>query len=268
MHEAMPAGGPPRHGGVAAVFDSLAVDYARTRERESSFIAQKQLVIEMLADVRGRVLDVGCGPAMMAPVLAAMGLEVHGIDLSGEMVRRAGERMAGDALAGRSHFAVGDFERLPYPDGFFDAVIAMGVLEYLPAYGEALRSTARVLKPGGIAVFTVPNSLSPYYIAHSAYTVLRKVVHPLRSRPAEAAAPNRCIPYFLDRQLARVGLRKVDSAACNFIFFPLKELLPDLSDSLNRALYQAARWPLGSAFGAQYVVKARRQGGADTARPA
>lgn len=244
---------------VQALFDGLALEYVRTRERQSSFIAQKRLVVEMLAGAGGRLLEVGCGPAVMSPELAAMGFEVHGLDVSGEMIRRARQRMAGHPLEKRCRFALGDFERLQYPDGFFDALLAMGVLEYLPDYANALRAAARVLKPGGVAVFTVPNRVSTYHLARSSYFALRQAMRRLKGQAADSMPLNRCIPWLLDRELERAGLHKVDSAACNFVFFPLKELKPQLSDSLNRALHPMARWPVARLAGAQYVVKARRR---------
>src|SRR5690242_18473448 len=242
---------------VQAMFDSLALEYVRTREREVSFIAQKRLVIEMLAGAGGRLLEVGCGPAVMTPELAAMGFEVHSLDLSGEMVRRARQRMSGHPLEKRCRFAVGDFEHLEHPGAFFDALLAMGVLEYLPAYGPALRSAARVLKPGGVAVFTVPNRFSAYYVARSAHARLRGAVQRLARRAtADQRTDNHCIPWQLDRELEHAGLRKEDGAFCNFAFFPLKELNPALSDSLNRALAPLSRSPAATVLGAQYVVKA------------
>lgn len=245
---------------VQKLFDSLALEYVREREGKVSFVAQKRLVIEMLAGVRGRMLEVGCGPAVMTPELVAMGFQVHGIDISGEMVRRARERMAGHPLERRCCFALGDFERLQFPDGFFDAVLAMGVLEYLPDYGPALRSAARVLKPGGVAVLTVPSGISSYHLGRAAYMALRHTARTLRGRPpASEPKPHLCLPWLLDRELGCAGLQKEDSAACNFVFFPLKELQPRLSDSLNRALDPMARRPFARLLGAQYVVKARRR---------
>jgi ubiquinone/menaquinone biosynthesis C-methylase UbiE len=255
-----PLAGANAKAQVEAMFDSLALEYVRTRERQLSFIAQKRLVIEMLATARGRILEVGCGPAVMAPELAAMGFEVYGVDVSREMIRRARQRMAGHPLEKRCHFSLGDFERLAFADGFFDAVLAMGVLEYLPHYGGALGATARVLRPGGVAVFTVPNRVSCYHLARAAHEALRRGVRYLRRRTrAPALEHNPCVPWALDRQLEQVGLRKVDSAACNFVFFPLKELKPELSDSLSRALHPMARWLIARFLGAQYVVKARRR---------
>ena len=135
---------------VQALFDVLALEYVQTRERQFSFVAQKRLVLEMFEGVRGRILDVGCGPALMTPELAARAQEIHGIDLSSEMVRRARLRMAGHPLEKRCRFEVGDFERLGFPDHFFDAVLAMGVLEYLPDYSAALRSAVACSSPAAL----------------------------------------------------------------------------------------------------------------------
>jgi hypothetical protein len=61
-----------------------------------------------------------------------------------------------------------------------------------------------------------------------------------------------------DRELDEAGLRKVESRACNFIFFPLYELLPRASESLNRALMPLAGSTVAPFLGAQYIVKAEK----------
>ena len=252
---------PQFKANVRATFDSLALEYVRSREQQVSFKAQKRIVIEMLGGVKGRLLEVGCGPAVMTPELLAMGFEVQGIDVSGEMVRRASERMAGHPLARRCKFALGDVERLQFAGGTFNAVVCMGVLEYLPRYARALAEIWRVLVPGGVVVLTVPNRASAYHVARSGYAALRSFERQLRGRSAPLGlAHNRCVPWKFDRELAEAGLRKVESQACNFIFFPLQELMPRASESLNRALEPLAPFAGAPLLGAQYIVKAEKTG--------
>jgi len=239
---------------VEALFDSLALEYVREREQQFSFISQKRIVMELLRSHRGRLLEVGCGPGVMLPDLLAMGFEVHGIDVSAEMIRRAEQRMASHALASRCRLGVGDVERLRYSDASFDAVLSMGVLEYLPDYAIALREISRVLKPGGHAVLTVPNQASAYHLARSGYLTCRRVLG--ASRGSGVASPR--LPWALDRALASAGLRKADSRACNFIFFPLKELHERASEALNRALTPLSGWAFAPFLGAQYIVKAQK----------
>ena len=68
-----------------------------------------------------------------------------GIDLSETMVDLARERVPrlADSLL------VAPVERLPFADGAFDAVTALGVLEFTEDVSVALRELARVLRPGG-----------------------------------------------------------------------------------------------------------------------
>ena len=240
---------------VEALFDSLALEYVREREQQFSFISQKRIVMELLRGQRGRLLEVGCGPAIMLPDLLAMGFEVHGIDVSAEMIRRAEQRMASHPLASRCTLTIGDVEKLDFPDGRFDAVLAMGVLEYLATYHLALREIARVLKLGGQLVLTIPNRASAYHLARGAYLGARRMIG-LPRTTTFAATP--CLPWALDRALAAAGLRKVSSRACNFIFFPLKEAHERASEALNRALTPLAASPVAPFLGAQYIVKAQK----------
>jgi SAM-dependent methyltransferase len=237
--------------------DGLAPDYARGRESEYSFQAQKRIVLRMLEGVRGRVLDAGCGPALMEAALLDLGVDVDAIDVSPEMVRLGQSRIASHPAGARCRIRVGDVERLDCPDGRYDAILAMGVLEYVPDHAAVLREARRALKTGGTLVLTVPNRYSAYRITRNAYygAVDRIGGRPVRPEFTGAPGENRCVPWRLDDELARAGLRKVAARYCNFIVFPLYDRAPALSDRLGRALAWLAATPLDAA-GNQYVVKA------------
>ena len=49
-------------------------------------------------------------------------------------------------------------ERLPFPDGAFDRVIAAEVIEHVPAPGALLRELVRVLRPGGLLALSFPRA--------------------------------------------------------------------------------------------------------------
>src|SRR4051794_31259978 len=95
---------------VRALFDRLAPEYVAQREREFSFVSQKRLVLEMLAGVRGQVLEIGCGAGHMLPDLLDRGLEVDAIDLSEQMVGRAREHVRRHPASARCRVAGGDVE--------------------------------------------------------------------------------------------------------------------------------------------------------------
>lgn len=232
---------------VRRYFDDAAPEYVRDREAQPSFQAQKAIVLGMLEDRRGRLLDLGCGPALMEPALVERGLEVWGIDASARMIDAGRGRIAHPAC----HLDTGDASSLRFASGFFDAVISMGLLEYFPDYSPVLREIARVLKPGGVAVLTVPSRVSPYHLPNRAYRFLRGSTRVL--------AENRCVPWRLDRELAAHGLRKIEGRGCNFIFFPLHDKAPRASDALNRRLSRLSGTALGPWLGSQYIVKTAKR---------
>jgi ubiquinone/menaquinone biosynthesis C-methylase UbiE len=247
----------PAKEAVRVMFDDLASEYVEERERQPSFLAQKRIVVDMLSGLRGRLLEAGCGPAPMFDHFLACGFdEVHGIDVSPEMIRQGEERLAHHPLAERCALRLADLENLPYADATFDVVVAMGVFEYLSDYGAALGEIRRVLRRGGHVILTVPNRASAYHLARSSYINMRRL---LRARRSENFAGNPCIPWSLDRQLAAAGMDKVASSACNFIFFPLKEVSERVSSAVSARLAPLSRTPLAPLLGAQYIVKAIRR---------
>src|SRR4029077_19609519 len=52
---------------------------------------------------------------------------------------------------------------LPFPDATFDAVLLSEILEHVDRDADALREVRRVLKPGGLALITVPHANYPFW---------------------------------------------------------------------------------------------------------
>jgi SAM-dependent methyltransferase len=79
-----------------------------------------------------------------------LGWDARGVDVNAEIVDLCQER-------GLRCQQVSD-DRLPYPDGFFDAVTAWHVIEHVADVADTLREWTRVLKPGGILALETPDS--------------------------------------------------------------------------------------------------------------
>jgi ubiquinone/menaquinone biosynthesis C-methylase UbiE len=96
---------------------------------------------ELLSEVpRGTVLELGCGPAHLAPELQARGVEYVGLDRNPTMLRRARRT---------THRVVrADAEALPFRDHCVDVVVATGVLALLtsPVRHVVLQEVARVCR--------------------------------------------------------------------------------------------------------------------------
>jgi SAM-dependent methyltransferase len=110
---------------------------------------------QLLGPVRGkRVLEVGCGAAQCSRWLVGQGANVVAFDISLEQLRIAQKLDARTGTAVRTVAA--DATALPYADATFDIVCsAFGALPFVADAGTALREIARVLRPGGLLVFSV-----------------------------------------------------------------------------------------------------------------
>jgi SAM-dependent methyltransferase len=93
-----------------------------------------------------RVLDAGCGTgALAAEVLTrSQPLEVHAVDLVEVYVEYARERN----FDSRCFFAVGDACALSYPSNYFDRVLSLLALHFMPKPMDAITEMRRVARPG------------------------------------------------------------------------------------------------------------------------
>jgi 2-polyprenyl-3-methyl-5-hydroxy-6-metoxy-1,4-benzoquinol methylase len=136
------------HDRLADRFDDLMNEYDVSRRVDV-------LVHNFLGgeDLRGRrVLDAGCGTGRATAALADRGAEVVAFDIGERLVARARRRC-------ECRPAVGSVMSLPFADATFDVVLSTEVIEHLPQPSLAIREFARVLKPGGHLVLSVPNWL-------------------------------------------------------------------------------------------------------------
>ncbi len=130
------------------------------RVNDLVLINRKNITVEALVErlpKGARILDAGCGAGPVALDLARLGFFVHGVDIAQEMIDLAEEDFARQGIPrDRFLFTQGDVVEAPLEPDSFDAVIALGVLQYQTSQEPMLRAFHRLLKPGGIAIVTGP----------------------------------------------------------------------------------------------------------------
>ncbi len=129
----------------------------REQDDEEFFTTGADVVRALEAELkrlpqRRRALEIGCGPGRLLRPMSAHFEEIHGIDISDEMVGRARANLAQVPHAHAHHAEQSDLRA--FAGGYFDFVYSYAVFQHIPS-GDVvfgyLREVARVLAPGGIA---------------------------------------------------------------------------------------------------------------------
>lgn len=168
---------PPAKPETQELFAGLAGDAYSRRARVLSLGQEPRWHAELVERLRpgpdAHVLDVCTGTGAVAErIVRRYGSRVTGIDQSMAMLSVARRRLAGAGVADQVRLVQGEAERLPFPDGAFDAVAVTYLLRYVDDPPAVLAELARVVRPGGVLAlmeFGVP-SWGPARAAWRLYT--------------------------------------------------------------------------------------------------
>jgi SAM-dependent methyltransferase len=118
----------------------------------------------------GKTLEAGCGLGQVVLALRARGFDCHGLDFAERTIELLRDRFPD------TPFRSGDIRHLPYDDATFDAYLSFGVIEHFTAGQDImLKEAARVLRPGGTIVLSVPG-LNAYRRLRSRLGLYRSTV--------------------------------------------------------------------------------------------
>jgi len=151
-----------RYDGIADWYDA---EFATTELGQSA----RGIVLRLLGDGPGRLVDVGCGGGAHALTFAERGWSVTGVDISRnqlELARTRGiEVVEADAAA------------LPFEDESFDAAVSMFTHTDVGDFAGLVREAARILRRGGRFVYL---GIHPCFVGPHAFVHDREVpeLHP------------------------------------------------------------------------------------------
>jgi SAM-dependent methyltransferase len=108
------------------------------------WIVQKHLVETTSKYFKGSLIDIGCGTKPYQELVAPYITEHIGVDHEKTLHDQSNIDLFGTAY------------EIPSEDNFFDSALCTAVLEHLEEPELALKECHRVLKPGGVAIYSVP----------------------------------------------------------------------------------------------------------------
>ncbi len=144
------------------MIDREAVARMVRNEADMAYRRRVQTILEWLDPTPDDlILDAGCGRGFYLQFLRHVSAaRIVGMELEHLFLLKAQT-----ALAGRPDILLvnGNLYHPPFAPDQFDKIILSEVLEHVPDDVAALRSLARVLKPGGLIAITVPNANYPFW---------------------------------------------------------------------------------------------------------
>jgi SAM-dependent methyltransferase len=169
------------------------------------------LILETFAPIDGRrILDIGCGPGVLAGALAGRGATVTGIDPGEAAIRDARARVPA------ARFELASAEALPFADASFDGAVMLNALHHVPDPAAALSEAARVVGPGRVVVIVEPLAEG------SSFAALR----PIEDETAIRAAAQAAIAAALGSGVF---------TCTRDVTYERHEIVPDLAGFLERA---------------------------------
>jgi ubiquinone/menaquinone biosynthesis C-methylase UbiE len=119
-------------------------------------------VEQLLGNVKGKkLLDAGCGEGYLTRYYAQRGANATGVDISEELIKIS-RNLTEEAKIDAS-FQVGDICNLDLQDDKFDLILCNLVLLNIPCFNDALTEFYRILKSGGVLVFSIVHPAFNFY---------------------------------------------------------------------------------------------------------
>lgn len=118
------------------------------------FVGRRRFIAGLIRDFKitrsSKIIEIGCGSGAILRMLSELGfLNTTGIDKNPIAIEHCKKK-------GLLNVLVGDARALPQKNASCDLIIAADVLEHIHEDDRVVAEVYRVLKPGGIAILTVP----------------------------------------------------------------------------------------------------------------
>ena len=148
-------------------------------EFASEFSASRQIFWDELQFLKehvhkkDRVLDIGCGNGRLIDLFENKSIKYTGVDFSEKLIE-----IAKKERGKKGKFIKANALNMPFENNSFDVIFSVAVLHHIPSKENRIRFISeanRVLKPGGVCVLTVWNTLNRKFIGPHTEHLFKKI---------------------------------------------------------------------------------------------
>ncbi|WP_339736291.1 class I SAM-dependent methyltransferase [uncultured Gimesia sp.] len=158
------------------MYSEHADEYAAAiRDNSYNAFYERPSLLALLPELENKaVLDLGCGPGVYSEYLLSQGARVTAVDSSPEMVALVKQKLGRAVHCYEQDLALG----LPQEaDAAYDLAICPLAIHYLEDFTPLFRDVKRILKPGGLFVFSTHHPFVDYPFSPSGnYFLTEKIV--------------------------------------------------------------------------------------------
>lgn len=185
------------------------------RLTEDRIVIHRKVMESLNLNGHTKLLDVGCGVGEFLEAIKDSTVQKVGVDIDCECVAIS-KRYVPEA-----GFIVSCGSKLPFPNGFFDIVTAICILEHIDNPTALIRETYRVCREQGLGIFVTPNLGRPL-----------RVIRAMERKPKHERTGHRqgWDYHLLEDCLANNGW-KVEKIVTRFVDCPAYEHLPRMFGS-------------------------------------
>lgn len=126
--------------------------------------------------IGAKILELACGIRCDGIELAQAGMKVFETDIANEAVNKAKLLYEQLKLTENGEFLLCDAEKIPFSDGYFDAVFISASFHHLPNPQLAITEMKRVVKSGGLVILGLEPSAWPYYTIYKLLEPVKKII--------------------------------------------------------------------------------------------
>jgi SAM-dependent methyltransferase len=197
-----------------------------------------------LGNYRSLVLEIGCGTGLFTKALADTGYAIVAIDISERLILKAKERVS----SGDVHFIAGNAYETGFKSESFDFIVGSSSLHHLNV-PSALKEFLRILKPGGMILFTEPNMMNPQI-------ALTKNLPAIKRRVGDSPDETAFFRWRMVKLLRRIGYVDVTVEPFDFIHPQLPVSLLRLAERLTILLEKT---PFIKEFAGSLIIQGNKK---------
>lgn len=190
-----------------------------------------------------KVLELGCGTGYFTREIVATGAQITAIDISPDLLNIARSEIQSANIT----FKVDNAYELSFANETFDTVVGSSVLHHLNI-GKAISEMYRVLKPGGIIVFTEPNMLNPQI-------ALQKNIPWLKRKLGDSPDETAFFRWPLSSLLTKTGFHKIEIMPFDFLH---PAIPPKMIASISKLGKTVEKLPLLKEIAGSLLIKATK----------